>query len=151
MRRPPLGAVLGEGRCRLVYVHGEDPSLVVKVAKEGHRKINTQEAQVWDKVKDTDAARWLAPVLQSCPDGRWLVMQRTVAATRNEDYPDQVPSGMRDVKRHNWGWIGGEMRCHDYHMLHRGRAGGSTRKARWKGPFTDPRGAAQRRASGNSG
>lgn len=138
---PELGAYIGEGRCRTVYVAADDPTKAVKVAKEGHADVNLAEAGVWRDVEDRDEAAFYAPVTECAEDGSWLVMARTRQPSEG-DFPSRIPGRIGDVKRHNWGWLNGRMVCHDYHV--RGGSTGKLKSARWKGEIVNERTVANR-------
>lgn len=106
-----LGAELGSGISRRVFIlkHGAD-NLVAKVEKDGFQ--NVHEWNVWNRVEGTAFAKWFAPAKALSPDGRVLIMERTIPAV---DMPDQVPAFFTDLKWENFGVLSDKrFVCHDY-------------------------------------
>lgn len=111
------GKHLGEGMYRSVYEYKLDENYVIKLESIGSN-CNLTEYMMWNEIQhlSEDLAwvkKWFAPVKWISPNGRVLVMKRTVQKY-NKKRPDKVPSFMWDVKEDNFGWIGNNFVCHDY-------------------------------------
>lgn len=107
-----LGQVLGVGIHRKVGVFNPDPSLVIKCAIE-YPNINILEEEIWMMVKETDIAKWFAPVVSISPCGMFL-LQRRVEVRSKREYPKLIPSFFGDLKYSNYGWLGDQFVCCDY-------------------------------------
>lgn len=112
------GDKIGEGIHRTVYRCRIRDDLVVKVENGDCRYFaNVMEDKFhadhshYDKVM-----RWLAPCEYLSPDGRILLQRRTQPLRDNDKLPDKIPAFLTDIKRENFGWLGGKMVCHDYAM-----------------------------------
>lgn len=73
---------------------------------------------MWAQIEDLcgDLAwvkEWFAPVKWISPNGRVLIMKKTVEKP-NKKRPERVPKFLWDVKWDNFGWIGNKFVCHDY-------------------------------------
>ena len=114
------GRKIGEGMTRDVYECNLRPDCVVKVENADVRSHfqNLQEWMVWGRVCGTDLEKWFAPVVQISPNGRILLMKRTLPS-HTEGLPDKVPVFFTDFKRANYGFYQGKFVCHDYgsHLL----------------------------------
>jgi hypothetical protein len=105
---------LGWGCSRNTYVLTRDPTKVVKIeAGTGDRFQNVLEWQVWQRIKDTNIAKYFAPCYDISPWGSALIMARTTPAPENK-YPEKMPSFLSDFKRQNYGLLNGKLVCHDY-------------------------------------
>jgi hypothetical protein len=122
------GAVkLGEGRQREVFVHPDDPTLVVK------RAINTPD---WNRAEAKNCAAlikagladWIAPVVSLSECGTFLTMRRAEPYTGK--FPARVPQCFRDLHRGNIGLLDGRVVFVDYQEL---RSGYQLISARWRG------------------
>lgn len=124
-----LGAPLGNGSSRRVYVNDLNPSQVVKVEQDAEAFQNVMEWQIWQEAQRSKIADWFAPCRFISPDGRLLVMDRT---TQPGAFPERVPAIFTDLKYTNFGHIGKRFVCHDYGTLLLAR-GLNTRlkKANW--------------------
>ena len=120
---------IGAGQNRRVYLHPDDPGLVVKIAKnpETHtwrgpeengrpyRKqsdfANSMEWRIWERVRGTDLEQWFVPCVSLSPDLMELVQRRAdEAAGVPADYPDWLI----DSKLANWGVFESRVRRLDY-------------------------------------
>jgi hypothetical protein len=107
-----LGEVLGSGLSRKVFTIPLLPGFVGKVESRscGYRQ-NFIEWYTWQRVKDTDFARWFAPCKDISPDGCILIMERTV---QPHSFPKRMPAFLTDFKHTNYGVLRGRLVCHDY-------------------------------------
>lgn len=102
---------LGTGLSRLVFVYRPNPKWVVKIEEKGFQ--NVIEQYVWDRVHQTDFARWFAPIIDASPLGTVVLMERT-SLPRPQDFPKRMPAFLTDFKRTNYGMLNGRLVCHDY-------------------------------------
>jgi len=88
---------------------------VVKVAKST-RKItaNRREWQIWQALKDTDKARYLAPCIAISSDNKILIQQR---AYPSEISMPRAPGWLTDMKPANCGWIDDRLVSIDYDSI----------------------------------
>ena len=110
------GQHLGDGLYRSVYEYQLDHNYVIKL-EGASTNCNLVEYLMWEEIKGlcNDLAwvkEWFAPVKWISPNGRVLVMRKTVQ--KNRPRPDKVPKFLWDVKANNFGWIGNKFVCHDY-------------------------------------
>lgn len=127
-----LGDAMGYGTFRHIYNHATDPDVVVKLENGAQSFHNVTEWQVWQSVKDTEFAKWFAPVKHISASGTVLIMQRAQPVTV-KDLPKKVPAFFTDLKAENWGRIGNRFVCVDYglHLLHEYGMTKRLRAARW--------------------
>lgn len=107
------GERLGVGIGREVYVLATDPTKVIKIEMASCSFQNAMEWEVWQVLKDSDAAKWLAPCRHISPSGNVLIQDRT-APLRQDELPERMPKWLTDFKRTNYGMINGRVVCHDY-------------------------------------
>lgn len=112
-----LGERLGGGLSREVFVFEQDPRYVVKIETQYFQ--NVTEMQVWEAVKDTEWAKWFAPVKAISGFGSVLLMRRTSEATPRQkvNFPDLLPDFMADSRVENWGILNGRWVMHDYGFM----------------------------------
>ena len=118
---------LGKGQQREVFIHPDDPTLVVK------RAINTPD---WNRAEAKNCkflirmglADWIAPVVSLSECGTFLTMRRAEPYTGK--LPDRVPRCFRDLHRGNIGLLDGRVVFVDYQEL---REGLGLIDARWRG------------------
>lgn len=125
------GKKLGSGIARTVYENNFDKTgVVVKIEDVTQSFQNVIEWETWQRVKDTEFARWFAPCVGISPCGIVLVMARTMPATK---FPDKLPVYLTDTKRTNYGIYKGRLVCHDYgtHLLMERGMTKRMRKANW--------------------
>jgi hypothetical protein len=117
--RTMTGKFLGGGIGRGVYVHGTDPSLVVKIETATHSFQNVAEWQVWSDLEYTeqDALKWFAPCHYISPCGIVLIQART-RPMEESAFPEKMPCFFTDLKYSNFGRFNGRIVAHDY-GLHR--------------------------------
>jgi hypothetical protein len=109
-----LGKKLGAGIGRHVFVFDIDPRYVAKVETGGFQ--NVIEHQIWDASKDTQYAKWFAPVTFISGMGTVLLMERTTPAPPSA-FPAWMPDFLGDLKYSNFGLLRGNLVCHDYGTL----------------------------------
>lgn len=129
-----LGARLGRGIGRKVYVCRLDPRFVVKVEDRGEAFQNIVEWETWQAVREDREARWFAPCVSISPAGSVLIQRRTEPASHSE-YPKRMPVFLGDYKRENFGMLDGKLVCHDYGLLTNltnGVYNKTTRAADWR-------------------
>lgn len=112
-----LGELLGHGTARMVYTLQRQPHLVVKVESNAHSFQNVAEWQLWEDLKGTEFAKWLAPcrVISAC--GSVLIQDRTMPLRVGKDFqefPTELPTFLSDLKPSNFGKIGRQIVAHDY-------------------------------------
>lgn len=109
-----VGDYISHGLSRYVYEMNNDPHKVVKICT-GNVKQNILEHEVWDRIRETEHAKWFAPVYHISQDGRVLIQHKTKPVTR-EELPDKIPAFFTDMKVTNWGRVYKRIVCHDYGM-----------------------------------
>ena len=102
-----------QGMSRAVWSSEVLMDCVVKVEDRSGYFQNIVEWETWQRVKDTDYAKWFAPCRWISPNGTVLVMERTRPAG-DAQYPDKMPAFLCDFKRRNYGMLGELLVCHDY-------------------------------------
>ena len=133
--RMMLGDRLGRGVHRTVFAHGQDATLVVKVENEAGSFANPQEWETWERIRQTNHARWFAPCVAISGCGAALIQKRTrpisLDALRAE--LPRVPAFFTDLKVQNWGRLDGRIICHDYanHLLYEQGMTARMKKADW--------------------
>lgn len=108
---------LGEGVSRTVYTLGTDDTKVIKVEDSAGIFQNVAEWLLWQDVKDTRFARFLAPCHSISPCGAALVMSRVTALPDDDSKVMRtlkLPSFLTDFKRENYGMLKGRVVCCDY-------------------------------------
>lgn len=110
-----LGEKVGAGHSRRVYINDLNPRQVVKVDMTSNFN-NVMEWKIWENVKETGLAKWLAPCDFISPGGDILIQRRTYQPKK---FPDWIPSIFTDLKLTNFGVLPGsdQLVCHDYAML----------------------------------
>lgn len=133
LSRLAIGALIGTGAYRHVYEWLPDPSLVLKIENGAKSFANVIEDEVWNRVRDTEFARWFAPVVQISDCGS-LILQKRTEPIRREELPELVPAFFTDLHIYNWGLLNGRPVCHDYGLnllMERGMTK-RMRKAGWR-------------------
>jgi hypothetical protein len=110
-----IGEEIGRGRTRRVFTVKDDLQFVIKqdISEEG---ANAAEYANYKMACFLGFREWLAPVVFLSQNGKYLV-QFKCEKIRKEDIekmPKKVPSFFKDLKRHNWGFFGGQFVCFDY-------------------------------------
>ena len=127
------GHKLGSGMTRTVYQCNVDKSLVVKVENADVRTHfqNLMEWFVWSRVCGTDYEKWFAPVVEISPDGRLLLMKKTMPLS---ELPTSMPAFFTDFKRANFGLLNGHPVAHDYgtHLLMEVGMSKRMKKVNWR-------------------
>lgn len=108
-----IGEKIGEGLYRKVFVHNNNPELVIKYEENGFNNI--KEWEIWQELQHwtNKVPLFFAPCVDISPDGRYLIQKRTLPAT-HEEYPQYVPPFLFDRKYSNYGKYDGRIVCHDY-------------------------------------
>jgi hypothetical protein len=129
---------LGAGMSRRAFSSKLMPTCVVKVEDGAGQFQNVIEWETWDRVQETEFARWFAPCRFISANGALLVMDRTRPPAPHE-FPKRMPVFLTDFKRTNYGMLRdpktGVERfvCHDYgtHLLFEEGMSRRLRKAAW--------------------
>jgi hypothetical protein len=113
------GRLIGEGIHRRVFECRVRPDLVVKVEHDENRYFaNVLEHKFWaDNQHCAKVARWLAPCEYLSLDGRISLQHRADPIGANAELPDKLPAFLTDIKRSNFGLLGGRIVCVDYAMV----------------------------------
>ncbi len=120
-----LGKEIGGGCRRLVYVHKEDPSLVIKVYRDKsffvkhpqwkHPEHNVREYENWLLSQKKGVSEWLAPCVTISDCGIYLVQVR---GTSVQKIPHKVPGWIMSQGDYtyaaNWVEIDGRTVLSDY-------------------------------------
>ena len=113
-----LGKYIGAGGCRKVYEHKDNPEWVIKVAKSPRKVVaNRSEWNVWQALKDTPEAKYLAPCIEISEDNKWLVQMKAKPATK-VFRSEEVRWWMKDFKLVNMGMLGDRLVFVDYDHPH---------------------------------
>lgn len=107
------GDLLGEGSARKVYVCKLNSDHVVKVETRGGSFQNVSEWETWSWVQGSQMARWFAPCefISNCGS---ILIQKRVEPIRLNERPPMLPAFLCDLKRENFGILGGKIVCCDY-------------------------------------
>jgi hypothetical protein len=108
-----IGKKIGHGISREVYECRLDKTLVVKIEIASHSFKNVREWEIWDEIKDTNAATYFAPCVAISPCGTILLQKRANAVPKHK-YPKKVPYFWGDMKYANYGEYKGKFVCIDY-------------------------------------
>lgn len=126
------GDLIAAGSQRSVYACRIRPDLVIKIETNARSFQNIEEYNTWNWIKDTDYAKWFAPVefVSSCGI---LIMQKRTEPGPMLGYPSKMPAFFTDMKYQNFGWLGKQMVCHDYgiNLLRNDGLTKRMRKVRW--------------------
>lgn len=104
---------IGRGMSRDVYDSEVVPDCVVKVETRVKCFQNILEWETWERVKETEFAKYFSPCRWISPSGVILVQTRTEKIPRNQ-YPKLMPYFFTDFKYDNYGMLNGQIVCHDY-------------------------------------
>lgn len=124
---------LGKGIGRQVYVLGTDSTKVIKLETAARSFQNAMEWEVWDELKSTRHAKYLAPCHWISECGMVLIQSR-VQPLRPEHEKVQLPSFLTDFKRTNYGILNGRVVACDYGyttLVERGANASRKRKPEW--------------------
>jgi hypothetical protein len=105
-----LGELIGEGQFRQVFAIRGHSDLVAKVEKSGASN-NLSEWAIWLSLPAALKSRY-APAQGLLDEGRILIMQRT-QPVRPEVFT-RLPESTPDNHHANFGWLRGQIVCHDY-------------------------------------
>jgi len=109
------GELIGEGIHRKVFECLIDKSLVVKVETGHNHFANVSEWRTWDECRYwKNGAKWFAPCVSISPFGTVMLQKRVDPIRRNDELPNKLPAFLTDVKPENFGWLNGQLVCHDY-------------------------------------
>ena len=114
-----LGKYLGEGFRRVVYDYTEDPGVVVKFLKNLEDNHNQVEYDNWQKMKDTERGKWLAPCHYLSEDCRFLLQTKVKIL---DEAPSEIPDWIKNLgdwsfggnKSKHWGMLGDQVVLVDY-------------------------------------
>lgn len=107
-----IGKHLGTGTFRAVYELAVDPTKVVKIETSASLEFeNVSEWVLWNELKSTKWAAFLAPCFSISHSGSVLIQARTRPITK---LPAELPSFMTDLKLRNFGRLGRRTVAHDY-------------------------------------
>ncbi len=132
-----VGDYIDKGAHRSVYTHASLSDAVVKFENRERSFCNVYEHQVWNRIKDTEFAKWFAPVIDISANGVVLIMRRTTKVEAR-DLPTHVPAFFTDLQPCNFGWMDGRIVCHDYgwhRLIERGMTK-KMRRATWAATHT---------------
>lgn len=115
--RMVLGEELGQGMGRVVFDCGINPRYVVKIENGIGSHQNVMEWELWESLKETSYARWLAPCERISIDGGFL-LQRKTEPLPEKMRPKRLPAWLCDLKPENFGLLEGRVVCHDYGTTH---------------------------------
>jgi len=122
-----VGEKLGYGIGRDVFACKLDKSLVVKIERASHSFQNVAEWELWDQLRDTKMASWLAPCVNISENGSVLLMKRTTPIIPGTTkLPVAAPRFLNDFKYQNYGVFERRIVCHDYGRHHAVSEGYST-------------------------
>src|SRR5690606_7513149 len=107
------GERLGSGISRVTFAGNMHPDCVVKVEEGAGSFQNVIEWETWHRVIGTEFEKWFAPCRWISPCGAILVMERTQPGP-DDSYPEKMPVFLTDFKRQNYGFLKGNLVCHDY-------------------------------------
>ena len=110
-----LGSHIGEGCHRTVYQHLTNDDWVVKL-QTSERFSNIIEFEIWCLVKDTKYAKWFAKCEWMSGNGKALIQQKIEPITEHNMHLilDKIPHFFTDIKPSNFGFLNGQLVCHDY-------------------------------------
>lgn len=108
-----LGDWIASGSHRGVFQHATDKTCIIKLEKEYHQFYNVIEWEVWNRVKDTEYAKWFAPCVAISNNGRFLIQKKTKKVEMKK-LPRKILHFFCDRKVENWGLYRGQPVCHDY-------------------------------------
>jgi len=128
------GDKISAGSSRMVFTCPLVPDCVVKVEPDPWAFQNMTEWIVWQRVKDTPAAKHFAACRTISPNGRILLMEKTLPAPPSA-FPERMPVFFTDLKYNNFGFdSSGLLVCHDYgvnHIVEHGTTTKRTKQAFW--------------------
>lgn len=113
------GEQLGKGSQRATYVCRMDKTKVVKVELDTYAAYfqNLMEWEVWNALKHTRVARFLAPCHYISEGGRVLVQSRVYPLRPEEKRAARLPDFMTDFQDCNFGILDGAVVCCDYGLV----------------------------------
>ena len=109
-----FGKRLDNGATREVFEwQMHERKYVIKI-EDGDHFHNIMEHITWNAVRNTEYAKWFAPVYRVTPGGHALIMRRTREARAGDPEFPEIPDFFVDVRYRNWGIMDGRWVCHDY-------------------------------------
>lgn len=110
------GDLIGEGMSRKVYECALPPlsdTHVIKIELEPKAMFqNVLEWNLYNRLAETSAAKYLARCVAISDCGRILLQERTYPTTK---FPKRLPTFLTDINRENFGMtLDGRFVCHDY-------------------------------------
>lgn len=108
-----LGRKIGSGCARDVYECAFDSRSVIKVESKYASFQNVSEWKIWEALRDTPQARWLAPCIAISATGSVLLMRKT-EPLQEKQLPKKMPAWLTDFHMANYGMLDGRVVCHDY-------------------------------------
>lgn len=114
-----LGDFISKGSYRTVFDWKMRPNTIVKFCHANDCQANWNEYSVWEAMKDTVHAKWFCPVIDISPCGRFLLMEKARAITKDDKLPSKLPNFFTDIHTGNFGYIGDKLVCTDYQFITR--------------------------------
>lgn len=114
-----LGDFIGKGQYRTVFDWKMRDNTIVKFCHEGDCQANWNEYSVWQEMKDTAHAKWFCPAIDISPCGRFLLMEKARAITKEDKLPRKLPNFFTDIHTGNFGYLGNRLVCTDYQFIGR--------------------------------
>ena len=110
-----LGEYIGSSCHRDVYEHATKEDWVVKI-QNSEKFSNIIEFEIWCLVQYTKYSKWFARCEWMSENGKVLIQQRLEPITKNNMHliPDKIPHFFCDIKASNFGFLNGQLVCHDY-------------------------------------
>jgi hypothetical protein len=114
-----IGELLGSGKHRAVYAHPHNVNWVIKVERPSDYAefCNAVEWNVWTRLADSEAGKWLAPCVKISRQGSIMIQTRCEVCPEDQ-LPKKVPAWMTDAHQGNWGMIDGRPVLFDYGFLY---------------------------------
>lgn len=109
-----FGKRIDNGATREVFEWAAHPNKYVIKIEEGSYHHNVMENIIWNAVRNTEHAKWFAPVRSISPGGHALIMRKTREAKAGDPEFPEIPDFFVDVRYRNWGIMDGRWVCHDY-------------------------------------
>ena len=125
------GEKIGEGEYRAVYNLELKKDWVLKISIKPFS--NQMEYNIWQTVKGEKISKWFAPCYFISPCGHFLIQKKVRRVTEKDKLPKVLPAFFADTKKTNFGFIGSQLVCHDYHLCNAIDVSFAAQKeAKWK-------------------
>ena len=110
-----LGDWIGQGCHRIVYQHDTNENWVVKI-QHSDKWSNIVEYEIWTLIMWTQYKKWFAECFYISRNGKALIQQKVEPITKDNMHliPDKIPHFFADIKPSNFGFLNGQLVCHDY-------------------------------------